>query len=56
MVAASDSTARSASTFCISGWSTSVVPNAERWLVWLIAAAVPWRIPAEEPTAQSRRV
>ena len=33
-VAASDSIARSASTFCIAGWSASSLPNAERWRAW----------------------
>ena len=55
-VAASDSTARSASTFCISGCSTSRLPNAERPSQWLIAAAVPHRIPVAQPITQSSRV
>ena len=40
-VAASDSMQRSASTFCISGWSTSSLPNAERCAAWWVACATP---------------
>ena len=55
-VAASDSTARSASTFCISGWSISSFPNADRCEQWCVAIATPARIPAVEPIVQSSRV
>ena len=56
IVAASDSTQRSASTFRISGCSTSVLPKAERWPAWWIASTTPGRIPAALPSAQSSRV
>ena len=45
IVAASDSIARSASTFRISGWSISSLPNAERCAAWWIACATPARMP-----------
>ncbi len=55
-VAASLSIARSASTFCMSGWSTSLAPNARRcrawWMAWVSAA----RTVAAEPRTQSSRV
>jgi hypothetical protein len=56
MVAASDSTARSASTARIKGCSASFLPNAARYEQWCIACANPCRIMAEEPITQSRRV
>ncbi len=55
-VAASDSTQRSARTFCISGCSISSLPKAERWAAWWVACATAARIPAVEPIVQSRRV
>ena len=55
-VAASDSTARSASTFCISGWSTSSLPNAARCAQWCIAWATASRISPVDPSTQSSRV
>ena len=55
-VAASDSIARSASTFRISGWSESSLPNALRWRAWCTACATPQRIPAADPIRQSSRV
>ena len=55
-VAASDSTARSASTFVISGWSASRRPNVLRWAAWWVAWATAWRISAADPTTQSSRV
>lgn len=56
MVAASDSTTRSASTFRISGWSTSAAPNARRWVAWWSARTVPYRMAEAAPRVQSRRV
>ncbi len=56
IVAASDSIARSARTFRISGWSIRCLPKAERPKQWWIAAAVPARIPVAAPRPQSRRV
>ena len=56
IVAASDSTHRSASTFCISGWSISVLPNAARCAAWCVARATPLRMPVAEPSTQSSRV
>ena len=55
-VAASDSSARSASTLRMAGWSASSLPNALRWRAWCTACAVPQRMPAAEPSRQSRRV
>ena len=55
-VAASDSTQRSASTFCISGWSASSLPKAARWAVCQVACSTAWRIPLALPATQSRRV
>jgi hypothetical protein len=55
-VAASDSTARSASTLRMSGCSASVRPNAARWAVWCSALATAQRIPAADPMTQSSRV
>ena len=55
-VAASDSIARSARTFAISGCSTSRFPKAERCSACQIACATPARIPDAEPIVQSRRV
>src|SRR5438128_1975205 len=54
--AASDSTARSASTFCISGCSASTVPKTERCESWWIAPTTPARIPEAPPRTQSSRV
>ncbi|SED09485.1 hypothetical protein SAMN04490356_6892 [Streptomyces melanosporofaciens] len=56
VVAASDSTARSASTLRISGWSTSSAPNARRCSAWCSACRSPARMPAAEPMTQSSRV
>ena len=56
IVAASDSIARSAKTFFISGCSIRSLPNAARWEVWWIAAATASRIPPAPPITQSRRV
>ncbi|MNT48658.1 hypothetical protein D3C72_1854510 [compost metagenome] len=53
---ASDSSARSASTFFISGCSISFLPNAMRWLVWFSAMDSAWRIRPLVPSAQSSRV
>ena len=39
IVAASDSSARSASTLRINGWSISSLPKALRWAVWWVASA-----------------
>ncbi len=55
-VAASDSTARSASTERISGCRSNSRPNARRWAVWCSACRSPARIPAAEPSTQSSRV
>ena len=55
-VAASDSTARSARTLVISGWSASRRPNALRWAAWWVAWATAWRSSAADPTTQSSRV
>ena len=55
-VAASDSSARSASTLRISGCSASSLPKALRWRAWCTAWARPQRIEAAEPIRQSRRV
>ena len=55
-VAASDSIARSASTFCMAGCSASSFPNALRWRAWCTAWATPQRIDAAEPMRQSSRV
>ena len=56
MVAASASTARSASTLAIRGWSASRRPKALRWAAWWVACATAWRISAADPTTQSSRV
>ena len=56
VVAASDSTTRSASTLRISGWSTSALPNAVRCRAWWAAATTAVRMPAAVPRVQSRRV
>ena len=56
VVAASDSTARSASTFCMSGCSATALPKVVRWAAWWAAAVTPWRMPAAAPMRQSRRV
>ncbi len=55
-VAASDSTARSASTFCMRGCSDSRRPNALRCAAWWVASATARRISPVEPSTQSRRV
>src|SRR5207247_2355716 len=55
-VAASDSTARSARTFCMSGWSARTFPKAARCAQWCVACATAWRIAHAEPMTQSRRV
>ena len=47
---------RSASTFCIRGWSISSLPKADRCAAWWVARATPSRIPDVEPSTQSRRV
>ena len=52
-MAASDSSARSASTLRISGWSTSGVPNALRWRTWS-TASVSARASAPPSPARSR--
>ena len=54
--AASDSTARSASTLRINGFSISRAPKARRYRVWCAAGTSAARIPAAEPSAQSSRV
>ena len=46
----------SASTRCISGWSTSFSPKTRRWRAWWMASARPARISPEEATAQSSLV
>ncbi len=55
-VAASDSTARSASTFCIAGCSARCFPKALRCRAWWTAWTTPQRIEAAEPSRQSSRV
>mmetsp|Transcript_31964 Transcript_31964/g.92854 ORF Transcript_31964/g.92854 Transcript_31964/m.92854 type:complete len:233 (-) Transcript_31964:725-1423(-) len=55
-VAASDSSVRSHSTFCMSGWCTSSEPKALLCSLWWMAAASARRMPAADPRAQSRRV
>jgi len=40
----------------MSGWSTNVEPNAERWAVWWSAWAVACRMVDVAPSTQSRRV
>ena len=55
-VAASLSSARSASTAFISGWSIKGLPKAWRWAVWCKASDSAWRISPAVPRAQSRRV
>ncbi len=55
-VAASDSTARSATTFCISGLSASSEPNAERCATCHDASETARRISPAEPSTQSSRV
>ena len=55
-VAASDSTARSATTFCISGLSTRREPKAERWVTCHEASETARRISEAEPSTQSSRV
>ena len=55
-MAASDSTVRSASTFCIAGCSASSLPKALRWRAWCTAWATPQRIEVAEPIRQSSRV
>ena len=54
--AASDSSARSARTFFINGWSISSAPKAERRRQWWITWDRAMRIPALEPIMQSKRV
>ena len=51
-----DSRQRSASTFCISGCSTSSRPKAARCAAWCVASATARRISAVEPSTQSSRV
>jgi hypothetical protein len=55
-VAASVSSAMSASTFIISGWLRSSLPKAARWPVWCIACDSDARMMPVEPMAQSSRV
>jgi hypothetical protein len=55
-VAASDSSARSASTLRISGCSSRGLPKASRWAVWSRAIASACRIRPLVPSAQSSRV
>src|SRR5205823_3433135 len=55
-VAASDSTARSARTLRMSGWSARSFPKAVRCAQWCVACATAWRIAHAEPMTQSRRV
>src|SRR5439155_177737 len=55
-VAASDSTARSARTLRMSGWSARTFPKAARCAQWCVACATAWRIAHAEPMTQSRRV
>ena len=55
-VAASDSTARSATTFCMSGLSASRPPNAARRLTCQEASATARRIRDADPRTQSSRV
>ncbi len=54
-MAASDSTARSARTLRISGWSASLAPNASRCAQWCTAWATACRISPAEPSTQSSR-
>ncbi len=56
VVAASDSSARSASTLRISGWSTRRAPNALRCRAWWPASTSVLRISAADIITQSRRV
>ena len=55
-MAASDSSARSAITVCISGWCASGAPNALRWATWCAASDSAARISDAEPSTQSSRV
>ena len=54
--AATRSSAMSASTRVISGWSISALPKAARWRTWCTASAKPPRISPALATAQSSRV
>ncbi len=54
--AATRSSAMSASTRVISGWSMSALPKAARWRTWCTASAKPARISPALATAQSSRV
>ena len=56
IVAASDSSARSATTAVIAGWSTRSDPNALRCRTCHAASATDWRMPAAVPMTQSSRV
>ena len=56
MVAASASTARSASTLRISGWSIRYAPNAFRCMAWWTARDSPVRMLVALPRVQSSRV
>ena len=56
MVAASASTARSASTLRISGWSIRYAPNAFRCWAWWMARVSPLRMLVALPSVQSSRV
>ena len=51
--AASTSTSKSATTFAIKGWSTKVLPNAERFETCHPACATAWRIKATAQLVQS---
>ncbi len=55
-VAASDSSARSATTAVMAGWSMSRLPNAARCRTCHSASAAAWRMPAAVPSTQSSRV
>ena len=55
-MAASASTARSATTFCISGRSASREPKARRWPTCHAASLTARRISAVDPSTQSSRV
>jgi hypothetical protein len=55
-VAASDSSARSAITVCMSGASASRLPNALRWATWCAASVRAALVRAAEPSTQSSRV
>jgi hypothetical protein len=56
IVAASASTARSAMTLRISGWSIRYAPKALRCCTWWMAMASPCRMLVALPSAQSSRV